>query len=47
MRTADEAWAHETPERVLNQIDRFHPIPDAPDVESFLGRMALLQRPVW
>jgi hypothetical protein len=28
--TADEAWTRETPERMLDQIDRFHPIPDAP-----------------
>jgi hypothetical protein len=28
--TADEAWRLETPDRVLRQIDRFHPIPDAP-----------------
>jgi hypothetical protein len=27
---ADEAWTLQTPERVLRQIDRFHPIPDAP-----------------
>jgi hypothetical protein len=27
---ADTAWAGETPDRVLRQIDRFHPIPDAP-----------------
>jgi hypothetical protein len=27
---ADEAWTHETPERLLKGIDRFHPIPDAP-----------------
>jgi hypothetical protein len=28
--TSDAAWAHETPDRVLRSIDRFHPIPDAP-----------------
>ena len=28
--SADAAWAAETPDRVLRQIDRFHPIPDAP-----------------
>lgn len=27
---ADEAWTHETPDRVLKQLDRFHSIPDAP-----------------
>ena len=26
----DVAWTEATPERVLRQIDRFHPIPDAP-----------------
>ena len=31
---ADVTWARETPERVLRQIDRFHPIPDAPDWAS-------------
>jgi hypothetical protein len=28
---ADQAWTHDTPDRVLRQIDRFHPIPDAPE----------------
>jgi hypothetical protein len=28
---SDEAWTLETPERTLRQIDRFHPIPDAPE----------------
>jgi hypothetical protein len=27
---ADMAWTHESPEVVLRQVDRFHPIPDAP-----------------
>ncbi len=27
----DLAWTQDTPEKVLRQIDRFHPIPDAPD----------------
>lgn len=27
---ADEAWIHQSPERVLRHIDRFHAIPDAP-----------------
>ena len=27
---ADEAWALETPERMLRHVDRFHPIPDSP-----------------
>jgi hypothetical protein len=26
----DAAWTHESPERVLRQIDRFHGVPDAP-----------------
>ena len=28
--SADDAWTHETPDRVLKQLDRFHAIPDAP-----------------
>jgi hypothetical protein len=28
---ADVAWTRDTPDRVLRQIDRFHPIPDAPE----------------
>jgi hypothetical protein len=28
---ADVAWTRNTPERVLRYIDRFHPIPDAPE----------------
>jgi hypothetical protein len=28
--SADVAWTRATPDRVLRQIDRFHPIPDAP-----------------
>ena len=28
--SADVAWTQNTPETVLRQIDRFHPIPDAP-----------------
>jgi hypothetical protein len=32
--TADAAWAAGTPDRVLRQIDRFHPIPDAPRWEA-------------
>jgi hypothetical protein len=28
---ADDAWTHDTPDRVLRQIDRFHAIPDAPE----------------
>jgi len=31
---ADEAWVNDTPERVLRQIDRFHPIPDVPEWSS-------------
>jgi hypothetical protein len=27
----DMAWTHDTPERMLRYIDRFHPIPEAPD----------------
>ena len=27
----DVAWTQDTPEKVLRHIDRFHPIPDAPD----------------
>ena len=27
---ADEAWTHRSPDAVLAQTDRFHPIPDAP-----------------
>lgn len=27
---ADRAWINESPERILRQADRFHPIPDAP-----------------
>ena len=27
---ADVAWTRDTPERVLRDIDRFHPVPDAP-----------------
>ena len=27
----DIAWTHDTPERTLRVIDRFHPIPDAPE----------------
>lgn len=27
----DEAWRHVTPEDALRQIDRFHPIPEAPE----------------
>jgi hypothetical protein len=27
---ADRAWTHETPDRVLRHIDRFHDVPDAP-----------------
>ena len=27
----DVAWTQDTPDKVLRQIDRFHPIPDAPD----------------
>jgi hypothetical protein len=27
----DLAWTQDTPEKVLRHIDRFHPIPDAPD----------------
>ena len=26
----DEAWTRDTPERILREVDRFHPIPDAP-----------------
>jgi hypothetical protein len=26
----DAAWTHETPDKVLRQIDRFHEVPDAP-----------------
>ena len=29
--TADEAWTHQTPGSVLRTVDRFHPIPDAPE----------------
>jgi hypothetical protein len=28
---ADEAWTQQTPDSVLRAIDRFHPIPDAPE----------------
>jgi hypothetical protein len=28
---ADVAWTNDTPDRVLRYIDRFHPIPNAPD----------------
>jgi hypothetical protein len=28
---ADVAWAQDTPEKVLRHIDRFHPVPDAPE----------------
>jgi hypothetical protein len=28
---ADVTWTNDTPEKVLRHIDRFHPIPDAPD----------------
>ena len=28
---ADVAWSRDTPDRVLRQIDRFHPIPEAPE----------------
>lgn len=28
--SADAVWTSDTPDRVLRQIDRFHPIPDAP-----------------
>ena len=27
----DVAWTQDTPEKVLRHIDRFHPVPDAPD----------------
>jgi hypothetical protein len=30
----DLAWVQDTPEKVLRQIDRFHPIPDAPAWEA-------------
>jgi hypothetical protein len=30
----DVAWTQSTPESVLRQIDRFHPIPDAPEWQS-------------
>ena len=31
---ADVAWVERAPDAVLRQIDRFHPIPDAPDWED-------------
>jgi hypothetical protein len=31
---ADVAWTRDTPERMLHQIDRFHPIPDVPEWSS-------------
>jgi hypothetical protein len=30
---ADVAWTRDTPDQMLRQIDRFHPIPDAPEWE--------------
>ena len=27
----DEAWTHQTPGEVLRAVDRFHPVPEAPD----------------
>ena len=30
----DVAWTHQTPEQVLRFVDRFHPIPDAPEWAS-------------
>ena len=40
----DRAWTRDTPAKGLRQIDRFQPIPDAPDWARFVGRVALLQR---
>jgi hypothetical protein len=30
----DVAWTEDTPDKVLRQIDRFHPVPDAPEWSS-------------
>ena len=41
----DIAWTQDTPEKVLRYIDRFHPIPDVPDMGRLVGGVAVLQRP--